>query len=291
MLNRVIREDIRLQCSYAPHLPFIQADPGMMEQVLLNLVVNARDAMPRGGQLLITTDTANFDAAYAQTHPEASAGEFVCLTVSDTGTGIAPEHLPRIFEPFFTTKELGQGTGLGLATVYGIVKQHRGWIEVSSQPGAGATFKIFLPTIPTPARTAATPQTAADVPGGTETILLVEDDDAVRMITRQVLESRGYKICEAASATEALELWHSRAQESALLLSDILMPEGVTGRDLAEQLRASRSTLKVILISGYSADVLGKDTDYLHRTKTGFLQKPFSARALLESVRRCLDAK
>jgi two-component system, cell cycle sensor histidine kinase and response regulator CckA len=290
MLNRVIREDIRLQCNYAPRLPFIQADRGMMEQVLLNLVVNARDAMPRGGQLLITTDTARFDETYARGHPEASAGEYVCLTVSDTGIGIAPEHLPRIFEPFFTTKELGKGTGLGLATVYGIVKQHLGWIEVSSQPAAGSTFKVFLPAAAAPSGSEAAPQAEAAVRGGTEAILLVEDDYAVRVITRRVLESQGYKVYEATSVPQALELWRSRAGEIALLLSDIVMPEGVTGRELAEQLRVHRPTLKVILMSGYSADVAGKDTDFFQRRETIFLQKPCSSRTLLESVRRCLDA-
>jgi CheY-like chemotaxis protein len=241
--------------------------------------------------LLITTEPVTFDEARAAAHPEAHAGQFVCLTVKDAGTGIAPEHLPRIFEPFFTTKELGKGTGLGLATVYGIVKQHQGWIEVASQLGAGSTFKIFLPAIPTPASTAATPQAEADLRGGTETILLVEDDYGVRAITRRVLESHGYKIYEATTAREALELWRSRAEEIALLLSDIVMPEGVTGRDLAEQLRASRPTLKVIFMSGYSADVIGKDTDFFRRTKSYFLQKPVSSRALLETVRRCLDGK
>jgi PAS domain S-box-containing protein len=291
MLRRIIGEHIDLQCRYAARLPFVQADPGMIEQVLLNLAVNARDAMPRGGQLLITTDTASFDAAYARTHIEARAGELVCLTVSDTGTGIAPEHLPRIFEPFFTTKELGKGTGLGLATVYGIVKQHQGWIEVFSQPGAGATFKIFLPAIPPPVGTAALSQAEADLPGGTETILLVEDDYAVRMITRRVLESHGYKVYEATTAAEAMELWRSRAEEIALLLTDIVMPQGVTGRDLAEQLRAQSPALKVVFMSGYSADVIGKDTDFFRRTQSSFLQKPCSSRAILETVRRCLDAK
>ena len=291
MLKRIIGEHIDLQCRYAAQLPFVQADAGMIEQVLLNLAVNARDAMPRGGHLLITTDTASFDAAYARTHPEGAAGEFVCLTVSDTGTGIAPEHLPRIFEPFFSTKEIGKGTGLGLATVYGIVTQHRGWIEVASQPGAGATFKIFLPVIPTPVSVAATPQAAAELPGGTETILLVEDDYAVRMITRRVLESRGYKIYEATTASEALDVWNSRGEAIAMLLTDIVMPQGVTGRDLAEQLRAQRPALKVVFMSGYSADVIGKDTAFFRRTQSSFLQKPCSARALLEAVRRCLDGK
>jgi CheY-like chemotaxis protein len=291
MLKRIIGEHIDLQCRYAAQLPFVQADAGMIEQVLLNLAVNARDAMPRGGHVLITTDTARFDAAYARTHPEASVGEFVCLTVSDTGTGIAPEHLPRIFEPFFTTKELGKGTGLGLATVYGIVKQHQGWIEVASQPGAGATFKILLPAIPTPAWTAATAPIETDLPGGAETILLVEDDYAVRLTTRRVLESRGYKIYEATAAGEALDLWRGHVEEIALLLTDIVMPQGVTGRDLAEQLRAQRPALKVIFMSGYSADVIGKDTDFFRRTQSSFLQKPCSARALLEAVRRSLDGK
>ncbi len=158
MLRRIIGEHIDLQCRYGDQLPFVQADAGMIEQVLVNLVVNARDAMPQGGQLLITTEPVTLDEASIAKRPEARAGQFVCLTVKDAGTGIAPEHLPRIFEPFFTTKELGKGTGLGLATVYGIVKQHRGWIEVSSQLGAGATFAIFLPAIPTPASAAASPR-------------------------------------------------------------------------------------------------------------------------------------
>jgi PAS domain S-box-containing protein len=291
MLRRIIGEHIDLQCRYAAQLPFVQADAGMIEQVLVNLAINARDAMPRGGQLLITTEPVTFDEARPPAHPEAQAGQFVSLTVKDAGTGISREHLPRIFEPFFTTKELGKGTGLGLATVYGIVKQHQGWIEVSSQPGAGATFNIFLPAIPPPVRTAAAVQTEKDLPRGTETILLVEDDYGVRVITRRVLESHGYKVYEAASAREALELWCSRAEEIALLLSDIVMPEGVTGRELAEQARAQKPSLKVILMSGYSADVIGKDTDFLRRTKSSFLQKPVSARTLLEAVRRCLDGK
>ena len=291
MLKRIIGEHIDLQCHYADPLPFVQADAGMIEQVLVNLAVNARDAMPQGGQLLITTEAVSLDADCARTHPEARAGEFVCLTVADTGTGIAPEHLPRIFEPFFTTKELGKGTGLGLATVYGIVKQHQGWIEVSSQLGAGATFNIFLPAIPAPAKTVAASKAEAGLPGGSETILLVEDDYGVRVITRRVLESHGYKVYEASTAPEALELWRSRAEEIALLLTDIVMPQGVTGRDLAEQLRALRPTLKVIFLSGYSADVIGKDTDSLQRSKSLFIQKPCSTDTLLGTVRRCLDDK
>jgi two-component system, cell cycle sensor histidine kinase and response regulator CckA len=289
MLTRIIGEDIDLQCQFAAELPPVEADIGMMEQVIVNLVVNARDAMPRGGRLLITTDITNFDAAYTLTHPEACAGDFVCLTVADAGTGIAPEHLPRIFEPFFTTKDAGKGTGLGLATVYGIVKQHRGWVEVSSRLGAGSTFKIFLPAQPQRPRTAATSEADTALRGGRETILLVEDDYAVRMITRRVLESFGYKVCEATSAREALEIWRGQREGIALLLTDMVMPEGVTGRELAEQLRAERPTLKVIFLSGYGEDVVGKDTDFIHRTKSRFLQKPCASRTLLETVRECFD--
>jgi nitrogen fixation negative regulator NifL len=291
MLKRVIGEHIDLQCCYGAQLTFVQADAGMIEQVLLNLAINARDAMPRGGQLLISSEAVCFDGGQPLTHPEARAGQFVCLTVKDAGTGIAPEHLPRIFEPFFTTKEIGKGTGLGLATVYGIVQQHQGWIEVFSQPGAGTTFKIFLPAIPPPAGASAAPQADGDLPGGSETILLVEDEYAVRMITRRMLESHGYKVYEATTAMEGLGVWRNQAEEIGLLLTDIVMPQGITGRDLAEQLRASRPRLKVILMSGYSADVVGKDTEFFRRTKTYFIQKPCSARVLLETVRACLDAK
>jgi PAS domain S-box-containing protein len=291
MLKRVLRENIDLQCHYAAPLPHVQADLGMMEQVILNLVVNARDAMPGGGQLRVATAHSPVDQAHARVNPAARAGDFVCLSVSDTGTGIAPEVLPRIFEPFFTTKDPGKGTGLGLATVYGIVQQHQGWVEVSSQVGEGSTFKVFLPAIPTPARLAAAAEIEAEIRGGNETILLVEDEHAVRLTTRQVLESKGYRILEATCGPEALEAWQSHGREVALLLTDIIMPGEMTGRDLAEQLWGQRPGLKVIFMSGYSADVLVKGTDYIRRTKSRFLQKPCSSRALLETVRRCLDEK
>jgi PAS domain S-box-containing protein len=291
MLNRVISENIDLQCQYATPLPYVQADTGMMEQVILNLVVNARDAMPQGGQLRVATEQLSLDETHARLNPNARAGEFVCLLVSDTGTGIAPEVLPRIFEPFFTTKEVGKGTGLGLATVYGIVKQHHGWIEVSSQVGEGTLFKVFLPAIPTPAGLAAAAEVEAEVRGGNETILLVKDEHTVRLMTRRILESKGYRIREATSGEEALKLWQSHAGEIAMLLTDIIMPGEMTGRDLAERLWAQRPGLKVIFMSGYSAEVLGKGTEFIRRTRTHFLQKPCRSRALLETVRRCLDEK
>ena len=291
MLERTIGENIDLQCHYSAPSPYVLADAGMMEQVILNLVVNARDAMPEGGQVRIVTEQVQFDEAYSLVNPEARAGEFVCLRVSDTGTGIAPEILPRIFEPFFTTKETGRGTGLGLATVYGIVKQHQGWIEVSSQVGAGSTFKVFLPSIPTPPRPAAAPNPGGDVRGGKETILLVEDEHAVRVTTRKILERKGYTVREATSGREALEQCQAHAGEIALLLTDIIMPGEMSGRDLAEGLWVQRPGLRVIFMSGYSADILGKNTEFMRRTPSRFLQKPCSSRTLLETVRRCLDER
>ncbi|MGA2656640.1 MAG: PAS domain S-box protein [Verrucomicrobiota bacterium] len=289
MLGRTIREDIRLEYLYADQSPFVQADPAMLEQVLLNLVVNARDAMPQSGHLQIATEKPNPGAAHAPANPEARAPEFVCLRVSDTGTGIAPEHLPRIFEPFFTTKEPGQGTGLGLATVYGLVKQHQGWAEVASRVGEGTTFKVFLPAVPPPAKGVAALQAQAELPEGTETILLVEDEYSVRMITRRVLETFNYKVHEATCPREALEVWGRHGEEIALLLTDIVMPEGVTGWDLAEQLRAQRPRLKVIFMSGYSSGTGGGRPGLVSRLNARFIRKPCSSRTILETVRRCLD--
>jgi nitrogen fixation negative regulator NifL len=289
MLKRIIGEDIQLQCNYAARLPFIQADVGMLEQVLINLVVNARDAMPQGGKLLLATETMAIDQAYARGQPDARPGEFAVLSVTDTGGGISPEHLPHIFEPFFTTKEVGKGTGLGLATVYGIVQQHEGWIEVSSQPGAGCVFRIFLPAIAGSNSTAAPELPQTNLPGGSETILLVEDDESVRAFTRRLLENFGYSVQVAASGPEALEVWYEHRAEVDLLITDLVMPQGMSGRDLAERLLELRPTLKIIFMSGYSGDVLGQKSDFFIRTKSHFLQKPCPARALLEAVRNCLD--
>jgi PAS domain S-box-containing protein len=289
MLKRTIPEDIHLECLYAELLPLVQADPGMLEQVLLNLVVNARDAMPRGGRLLIATEKVSRDEQFVQTNPEARAGEFVGLAVSDTGTGIAPEHLQHIFEPFFTTKEPGKGTGLGLATVFGIVKQHQGWVEVYSRPGQGASFRVFLPAIPAPPSAKTAPSAKTLLRGGPETILLVEDDLSLRSVTRRLLEKFQYKVHEAASASEALEVWRRHEGQIALVLTDFVMPGGMNGRDLAERLRAKRPGLKLIYMSGYSPDVLGKDTEFIRRTRSYFLHKPCSPRTLLHTVRRCLD--
>jgi CheY-like chemotaxis protein len=284
MLKRVIGEHIALQCCCAEDLPSVNADVGMIEQILLNLIVNARDAMPQGGSIVITTEAVSIDASHAETHPEAQTGEFVCIAVGDTGTGIYPEYLPRIFEPFFTTKEAGKGAGFGLATVYGIVKQHRGWIEVSSQLGNGTTFKVFLPASASDAAKKSTPQTKAIPAGRHEKILLVEDDADVRMVTRGFLEGSGYQIWEASNGLEALNVWKTNASQIDLLLTDVIMPGGLNGWELADRLSGERPSLKVILMSGYNADPAGKIQPHSH-----ILPKPFSLESLTETVRSCLD--
>jgi PAS domain S-box-containing protein len=289
MLKRIIGENIDLQCHYGASLPYVRADTGMIEQVLINLVVNARDAMPSGGQLHISTELATFNAVSARANPEARPGQFVRLIVRDTGEGIAPANLPRIFDPFFTTKDPGKGTGLGLATVYGIVKQHEGWVEVVSRPGTGAAFHIYLPASRLSAAKAAAPSAEPPLRGGSETILLVEDDAAVRLVTRRVLESLGYKVWEATQAREAMEIWGVHAGEIDLLLSDIVMPDGTSGRELAEQLRIQSADLKIILMSGYSPETAGRETEFFRRSEIRFLQKPCSSNVLLDAVRNCLD--
>ena len=291
MLRRVVSEDIKLDCACGNPKPFVQGDPGMIEQVVLNLVVNARDAMPRGGRLQISTQVVRLAADDIRTRPEAREGDFVCLAVRDTGAGIPPEVLPHIFEPFFTTKEAGKGTGLGLPSVYGIAKQHKGWVEVSSQVGMGTTFNVFLPIIPAATIKPSSLLGAAGPRGGTETILLVEDQLPVRLVTRRVLESYGYRVHEAASAREAMKIWRQYAGEVALLLTDMVMPGSVTGWELSEQLRAQKPALKVVFMSGYSADVVGGNAEFMRQYQSCFLQKPCATAEMVQTVRNCLDGK
>jgi two-component system cell cycle sensor histidine kinase/response regulator CckA len=287
MLQRIIGEDVRLELHLHPGPLVARADAGMLDQVLMNLAVNARDAMPKGGKLVIETAARTLTESEAAAIPEAVPGRYVALRVTDTGCGIAPEILPRIFEPFFTTKEPGKGTGLGLATVYGIVKQHGGCIRVTSEPGRGTIFEVFLPVH---AEAAANSGAAAQpVPrGGTETILLVEDDPAVRPLTRATLESHGYRVLEAADGVAALELWRKHRDTVALLLTDLVMPSGLSGQQLAARLRAERPQLKVIFTSGYSAEIVGRQLAL--GAAENFVQKPAAPEHLLETVRRCLDA-
>ena len=285
MLQRVLGEDIALDVRYASNLPPVFADPGMFEQVLLNLAVNSRDAMPKGGRLDIALRAVAVDRAAASRHPDARPGTFIALTVADSGSGITREDLEHIFEPFFTTKDVGRGTGLGLATVYGIVKQHHGWIAVESEVGRGTKFEIFLPASEKPAAT--TPAPAKKVRGGSECILLVEDEEPLRELVRCVLESYGYNVVDAASGRRALDVWPELKPRVDLLLTDIVMPGGVTGRDLAETLKQDKPGLRVLFSSGYSSDIIGKD--FVLSDGVNFLQKPYNPQTLAETVRDCLD--
>jgi PAS domain S-box-containing protein len=289
MLGRILGEDVTLQLNYSTAPATVEADAGMMEQVLLNLAVNARDAMPRGGQLSIRITVADVNDDHLQRHPEARAGRFVCVSNTDTGTGIPPEILSRIFEPFFTTKEVGKGTGLGLATVYGILKQHKGWVEVESAVGKGATFRIYIPHAGEDQTQAEKSTTHIIVRGGTETILLVEDEKPVRELVARVLEKQGYHVLQAGAGAEAVEVWRSHKDKIHLLLTDLIMPGAMNGRELAEALWTERPELKVIFTSGYSADIVGKD--FKIESDLNFLQKPYHPQALALAVRRCLDGK
>lgn len=287
MLERILGEDIALDAKLGKDLPFISADSGMMELIIINLACNSRDAMPKGGSLLIATSSIDINAAYVQKQPKARSGRHVCLTVKDTGCGMNPETLRRVFEPFFTTKDVGKGTGLGLATVYGIVDQHRGWIEVTSEPGKGTTFNIYLPETD---ETNAKPAEHTSQPGihrGKETILLVEDELALRELARLVLEDYEYRVLEAGSGVQALKVWEQHKNEIDMLLTDMVMPEGMTGRELAERLQTERPDIKVLYSSGYSPDVVGGC--FKLPENSFFLAKPYQPPKLAQAVRECLD--
>ena len=286
LIRRLIGEDVMLETRFAPSLPLINADPGMMEQVVMNLAVNARDAMPAGGRLLVALDVKTIGDDYVRLHPRARPGAFVCLSVSDTGCGIPKEDLPHIFEPFFTTKEIGKGTGLGLATVFGIIEQHHGWIEVLSTVGAGTTFQVFLPALAT-ARPAAAAVNGPVVRGGTETLLLVEDEAILRNLACAALERHGYRVLTAGSATEAIKRWEERTVPVDLLLTDLIMPGGMSGDELADTLIRSQPGLKVVFTSGYSNDLLNQRRHL--RPGIDFIAKPYPVSELAAIVRRRLD--
>ena len=288
MLQRTIREDVGLELHLCSTPLMTYADAGMLDQVLMNLAVNARDAMPDGGTLVIETAERIISAEQAALNPDASPGRFVRLSVSDTGCGIPPEIQTRVFEPFFTTKEAGKGTGLGLATVFGIVKQHNGWLEVDSEVGKGTTFQVFLPASAVPAAAVLEGDKARRKPrGGSETILLAEDDAAVRKSTRMTLERNGYHVLEAADGVTAQQVWTEHQGRIALLLTDVIMPGGVDGWGLAALLQKQDPQLRVIVTSGYSADIAGRALELPAGQK--FIQKPCPPEQLLEAVRDCLD--
>lgn len=281
MLRRLLGEDIAFELKEATQPLWIEADAGMIEQVVMNLCVNARDAMPQGGRLSIETRLEDRNAAGV--HP----GRFVCLLVTDTGSGMDQATQERIFEPFFTTKPVGKGTGLGLATVYGIVQQHQGWIEVASAPGQGSTFRVFFPSKEPSvlAEASAVPEAR----GGTEAILVVEDEPGMRDVTAMCLRYAGYKVEAAANGVEAIRLWEENQHKFDLLITDYVMPEGMTGVQLATQLRRANDQLRVIVMSGYIPGT--RETAAPWPEAFTRLTKPFEARALLATVRRCLDEK
>ncbi|MEZ0276505.1 MAG: PAS domain-containing protein [Roseimicrobium sp.] len=287
LLRRVLGEDVALETHFDPGLPLIHADPGMMEQVLMNLAINARDAMPSGGLLVVSLQPAQISQERAALHPGAIVGRHVCLSVRDTGTGIAPEHLSRIFEPFFTTKESGQGTGLGLATVFGIVEQHGGWIEAASEVGRGTIFRVYLPALAADASVDG-PQDEPDaVRGGTECILIVEDDEALLTVAQLTLEHHGYRVLTANTAVHALEIWKRERANVDALVTDLILPGGLSGQELADLLIRDKPSLKIIHTSGYNDDVVTRRLR--EATGSAFLRKPYSARQLAEMVRMRLD--
>ena len=285
-LKHLLGDRIALEIDIDPELPPIRADLSMMEQILMNLSTNARDAMPNGGKLAISADSVVIDIDDAKKNGVSHPGKYVRLSVSDTGCGIPPDLLPRIFDPFFTTKDVGKGTGLGLATVYGIVRQHNGWVEVQSVVNHGTTFRIFLPAEAERSKTgesAPPPNTVARK--GSECILVVEDEDHVRVLTTAVLRKSGYRVLEAASGKDALEIFKDHSSEINLLFTDIMMPGNLLGDELAAQLKAAKPSLPVLFTSGYSPEITKND----FRGSGCFLSKPFSPVQMLETIRQCLD--
>ena len=287
MLRRLIPEHIEIVTRFDSGAAKVRADPGHMEQVILNLAVNARDAMPDGGRLIVETSLAELDEAYCRGHAPARPGRYVMLAVSDNGTGMDAETQARIFEPFFTTKETGKGTGLGLATVYGIVKQHEGYVWVYSELGRGTTFKVYLPRVDEVVEGAEEAPARLEAQTGSETILLVEDDEAVRELNREILEERGYRVVEAWDGAAALEASASYAGPIHLLLTDMVMP-GMTGRQLADRLRSSRPGIRVLFVSGYTNDVVVRNGHV--DPGIAFLQKPFTPDSLGRKIREVLGA-
>lgn len=286
MLQRLIGEDIEFVVVAAPDLGRVKADPSQIEQVVVNLAVNARDAMPQGGRLTIETTNAEVDEGNARRHVGVPPGRYVLLAVSDTGHGMDAATQARIFEPFFTTKETGKGTGLGLATVYGVVQQSGGHIWVYGEPGQGATFKLYLPRVVEAVETGAAGPPAVVGERGSETILLVEDDEEVRAVARETLEAAGYVVLPAANATEALGRAPGGSRRIHLLVTDVVMPQG-SGRGLAERLAPAYQDLRVLYISGYTDDAIVRHG--VLEEGTAFLQKPFTPGALLRKVREVLD--
>jgi CheY-like chemotaxis protein len=282
LLRRLIGEDVLLTTVLTPGTARVTIDPGQMEQVIMNLAVNARDAMPQGGRLTVETAIVDLDESYAEMHAGARPGPYVMLAVSDTGTGMTPEVRDRLFEPFFTTKDPGRGTGLGLATVHGIVQQSGGHVGVYTEVGRGTTFKVYLPSAGKSDLSAPAGGSSAATRSGTETILLVEDDEGVRAMSRVALELFGYTVLEARSGDDAVRTIDSHDGLIHLLITDVVMP-GMSGRQVAETMIQRRPTVKVLFCSGYTDDAIVRHG--ILQAEVAFLQKPYTATALGNKVR------
>jgi two-component system, cell cycle sensor histidine kinase and response regulator CckA len=286
MLRRLIGEDIILTTVLDPALKPVKVDPGQIQQVLMNLAVNARDAMPQGGRLGVETGNITLDEAYRQTHPEVQPGAYSMLAVTDTGTGMDEATKARIFEPFFTTKGPGKGTGLGLAVVHGVVKQSGGHIEVYSELGQGTAFKVYFPQVKEALSSGESLSGIRTMPTGNETLLLVEDEDAVRALARHVLRSCGYTLLEAIDGGEAIRVAQNHDGPIHLVVSDVVMPH-LGGRQLVERLEGVRPGLKMLFLSGYPDDAVVRHG--ILEADVAFLQKPFTPTALAQKVRAVLD--
>jgi nitrogen-specific signal transduction histidine kinase/ActR/RegA family two-component response regulator len=287
MLRRLLGEDILLTTVLDPQISRVKLDPGLLNQVLMNLCVNARDAIPRGGKLTIETRNVDLDEHYASTHADVRAGQYVMVAISDTGCGMTPETQARIFEPFFTTKGVGKGTGLGLSVVHGIVKQSEGHIEVYSELNVGTTFKLYFPAALQQAAAAKIHAESGNL-RGTETILVVEDEDSVRALALLILQMQGYKVLTVSDGKKALQLVEKNEGPIDLLVTDVVMP-GMGGGELAEALEPQYPKMKILFISGYTDDAVVRHG--ILQAEVSFLQKPFSPQALARKVRQVLDEK
>lgn len=289
LLRRLIGEDVELSTTLDPHLGMVKADQSQLEQVIMNLAVNARDAMPQGGHLIIQTENMVMDEKFVRRYPyPVQPGPYVCLTVTDTGTGMDAETKARAFEPFFTTKEKGKGTGLGLSTVYGVVKQSGGYIDIYSSPGMGTSFKIYLPRVNDVSISDSSGPVSTDSFNGDETILLAEDESSLRTLTRNTLELSGYQVLEAKDGVDALALSEEHAGTIDLLLTDVVMP-GMGGRNLAQELIRRRPNLKVLFMSGYTGQTVGAQGPI--DPGSAFISKPFTRNALTRKIREVLGPR
>jgi CheY-like chemotaxis protein len=284
LLSRIIGEDIKLQTVLSEKDLIVMADPGQIEQVLMNLATNARDAMPKGGLLTIGTETLDIDNEFIKEHGFGKDGEYALISLTDTGAGIDRETREKIFEPFFTTKEVGKGTGLGLSMVYGIVKQHEGYINVYSEPGSGTTFRIYLPLIEAQAEKIK-PEVMQTTERGTETVLLAEDETEVREFTKKLLEEYGYKVITAASGQDAINEFKAHKDKIQLLLLDVIMPNK-NGREAYEEIKKIRPDIRALFMSGYPADIIHKHE--IIENGFAYIEKPVSSTKLLKKIREVL---